>query len=65
MKKEATCKFLLGDWVETIIDKITFGRGSMWAYKIARLLGYQDCGCEKRRIYLNKLSCKDYKESYE
>ena len=63
MKKEATCKFLLGDWVETIIDKITFGRGSMWAYTIAvRWLGFKSRYCEERRIWLNRLSCKSYKD---
>jgi len=63
--KTTQCKFLLGDIVEIIIDKITFGNGTMWAYKIAKFFGYQDCGCEKRRIWLNRLTCKNYKESYE
>ena len=54
------CKILLGDKLEWLIDKVTFGNGSLWAYKIAIKLGYKDCGCEKRRIWLNKLTCKDY-----
>ena len=54
------CKIKLGDWLEWIIDKITFGNGHYWAYLIAIKLGYKDCGCEKRRIWLNKLTCKDY-----
>lgn len=60
-KSTSNCKFLLGDIVETIIDKITFGRGSMWAYIIAvKWLGFKSCGCEERRIWLNKLFCKSY-----
>lgn len=54
------CKLKLGDRVEWLIDKITFGNGHYWAYKIATFFGYKDCGCEKRRIYLNKLTCKSY-----
>lgn len=58
------CRLLLGDRLEWLIDKVTFGNGAMWSYKIARFLGFKDCGCEKRRIWLNKLTCKEYK-SYE
>jgi len=62
-KSSSQCKFLLGDWVEKIIDILTFGNGSIIAYKIATKLGYKDCGCEKRRIYLNKLTCRSYEET--
>ena len=54
------CKIRLGDRVERLIDIITFGNGSLWAYKIAIKLGYKSCGCEERRIWLNRLTCKDY-----
>lgn len=60
MIKTLGCKIRLGDRVEWLIDKITFGNGHLIAYKIATFFGYKDCGCEKRRIWLNKLTCKDY-----
>ena len=56
------CKLKLGDRLEWLIDKITFGNGHYYAYIIAIKLGYKDCGCEKRRIYLNRLTCKEYKD---
>jgi hypothetical protein len=63
-KSSSNCKFLLGDWVEKVIDIITFGNGSMIAYTIAvKWLGFKSCGCEKRRIYLNKLTCRSYEET--
>jgi len=61
--KNFGCKIRLGDRVEWIIDKITFGNGHYWAYIVAvEWLGYESCGCEERRIWLNKLFCKDYKD---
>ena len=57
------CKILLGDRLEWLIDKITLGRGSYWSYIIAvEWLGFKSCGCEQRRIWLNKLTCKNYKD---
>jgi len=44
----------LGDLVEKIIRKITFGYGKTIAKKIATLFGYEDCGCDKRQDKLNK-----------
>jgi hypothetical protein len=44
----------LGDLVELIIRKITFGYGKTIAKKIATLFGYEDCGCDKRQDELNK-----------
>jgi len=53
------CIIKLGDWVEGIINVVTFGRGKDLAQWIANRLGFKDCGCEKRRIYLNSLlGCK-------
>ena len=53
------CIIKLGDWVEGIINVVTFGRGKDLAQWIANRLGYKECGCEKRRIYLNELlGCK-------
>jgi len=53
------CKIKLGDWLEWFLEKITFGNSHYWAYSIAKRLGYSDCGCERRRIWLNKLTCKN------
>lgn len=44
----------LGDLVEKIIRKITFGYGKRIAKSIAKLFGYKDCGCDKRQEKLNK-----------
>ena len=63
MDTKLGCKILLGNRVEWLIDKVTFGRGSYWAYVIAvEWLGFKSCYCEERRIWLNKLTCKEYKD---
>lgn len=57
------CKIKLGDWTEWLIDKITFGNGKYYAYIVAvEWLGYESCGCEERRIKMNKWTCKNYKD---
>lgn len=52
----------LGDKLETIINIITFGKGKAIATWIANKLGYEDCGCEKRKNYLNGIT-RDGKET--
>ncbi len=44
----------LGDLVEKIIRTITFGYGKTIAKSVAKLFGYEDCGCDKRQEKLNK-----------
>ena len=46
----------LGDKVEEIINIITFGKGKSIATWIANKLGYDDCGCDDRKKYLNNIS---------
>ena len=54
------CLVKVGNIVEGIISVITLGWGKELATWIANKLGYSDCGCEKRRIYLNELfGCKE------
>lgn len=54
------CIIKLGNFVDGIINVITLGRGKDIAGWIASKLGYQDCGCERRRLYLNELcGCKN------
>jgi len=54
------CIIRLGDFVEGIINVVTLGWGKPLAEWVAHKLGYQDCGCERRRIWLNKLlKCKE------
>jgi hypothetical protein len=54
------CIIKLGNIVEGLINVVTFGWGKDLATKIAHKLGYEDCGCEKRRIFLNRiLGCKE------
>lgn len=57
--KKTLCKIQLGTWLEELIDFVTFGNGAMVAYKIATKLGYKDCGCQRRKEWLNKLTCKE------
>jgi hypothetical protein len=43
-----------------LIDIVTLGWGHDLALWVAIKLGYEDCGCEKRRIYLNHIvGCKE------
>ena len=61
-KPPKKCKFLLGDRVERLLEIITFGKSHYWAYIVAvEWLGFKSCYCEERRIWLNKLTCKNYK----
>ena len=54
------CWIKIGDWVEALIHTFTLGSGKRISTFIAvDLLGYKTCGCEERRIWLNKLTCKE------
>jgi len=54
------CIIKLGNIVASIIDIVTLGWGHDLALWVALKLGYQDCNCEKRRIYLNHIvGCKE------
>lgn len=54
------CIIKLGNVVDGLINVITLGWGKTLAMWIADKLGYTDCGCERRRIYLNELcGCKE------
>ncbi len=46
----------LGDKLEKIINIITLGKGKAIATGLANKLGYEDCGCEKRKNYLNGIT---------
>lgn len=52
------CIIKLGNIVEGILQVLTFGNSKEIASWIATKLGYEDCGCEERRIWLNELTCK-------
>ena len=53
------CIIKLGNIVEGLIEVITLGWGKDLAGWIAFKLGYQDCKCEARKIWLNELcGCK-------
>ena len=45
----------LGDRLEKLISIITFRQGKKIATCIAKLLGKEDCGCERRKQKLNNL----------
>ena len=46
----------LGDKLEAGALQISFGKGKAIATWIANKLGYEDCGCEKRKNYLNGIT---------
>jgi hypothetical protein len=45
----------LGDRLEKLISIITFNQSKKIATYIAKLLGKEDCGCERRKQKLNNL----------
>jgi hypothetical protein len=49
------CLIKLGNIVEGFIEVVTLGRGKDIATWVARKLGYKDCGCDRRKEYLNSL----------
>jgi len=49
------CYIKLGNIVEGLIEVVTLGRGKDIATWVAKLLGYEDCGCDRRKEYLNKI----------
>mgnify|MGYP003145046484 FL=1 len=48
----------LGDLAEKIINIITLGYGKRIATWVAKLFGYNDCGCDKRKKDWNKIQIK-------
>jgi hypothetical protein len=54
----------VGDITERIISIITLGQGKRISNAVARLFGYEDCGCDRRRIWLNNLFKKDKDKRY-
>ena len=50
------CIIKVGNIVDAVINILTLGWGKDLAGWIAkRFFGLDDCGCERRRIYLNEL----------
>lgn len=49
----------LGDWLHYLIQVVTLGQGKKIASYIAKKMGYEDCGCDSRRQWLNNLFKKD------
>lgn len=57
------CYIKLGDMTEGLISLITLGNGKSIAMWVAKnIFGKDDCGCEERRIWLNRLTCKEYND---
>lgn len=57
------CFIRIGSILEHIIGLVTLGHGKTSASWVARKLGYSNCGCDRRRMYLNQLTCKSYSET--
>lgn len=55
------CLIKVGNIVDGLINIVTFGWGKDAAGWIAwKFFGTHDCGCERRRIFLNELfGCKE------
>jgi hypothetical protein len=45
----------LGDIIEKFIAIVTLGYGKRIANYVAKKLGYESCGCETRKEWLNTL----------
>ena len=54
----------LGDITETLIAIVTLGQGKRISMAVARLFGFEDCGCDRRRIWLNNLFIPKHKRKY-
>lgn len=54
----------LGDFVEALIKVVTLGYGKRISMAVARLFGFEDCGCDRRRIWLNNLFKPKHKKRY-
>jgi hypothetical protein len=54
----------VGDVVEVIIKIATLGQGKRISMAVARLFGYEDCGCDRRRVWLNNLFRPKHKKQY-
>jgi hypothetical protein len=46
----------LGNKIEYLINIITFGKGKTIAKWIANKLGFEDCGCDNRKNWLNGIT---------
>ena len=46
----------IGDWVEALIHTISLGYGERISLAIARVFGYNKCGCCERKQWLNRLT---------
>ena len=55
------CLIKVGNFVEGLINVLSFGWGKDVAGWIAwKFFRTNDCGCERRRVYLNELfGCKE------
>jgi len=49
------CIIKVGNVVDGLINVVTLGFGKDLAGWVANKLGYTNCKCEERRIYLNEL----------
>jgi hypothetical protein len=63
--KKIGCLIRLGSILEGLIAVITLGNGKDVASYIATKLGYKSCGCDERRIAMNKWTCKEYNEGIQ
>lgn len=55
------CWIKLGTMLEGLINIITLGNGTELASWIAwKFFKSTDCGCQRRKDYLNSLTCKNY-----
>ena len=48
----------LGNFVEKLIAIVTLGYGKRFAEYVANKMGYESCGCETRKEWLNTLFVK-------
>jgi hypothetical protein len=55
---EIMSKIKLGNLIEKLIAIVTLGYGKRFANYVAKKFGYESCGCETRKEWLNTLFVK-------
>ena len=49
------CIIKVGNIVEAVIEIVLLGRGKDIAMEVAQAFGFRDCGCDRRKEWLNRV----------
>ena len=60
------CRIKIGDYLEAFIHTFTLGFGKrISSYIAVDILGFESCRCAERKIWWNRLTCKEYKDGIQ